>query len=45
MIVLAEISEDGNASRYHAKMVDGAEIKADTWYKLENGDFVEVDDD
>ena len=45
LIVLAEISEEGNAARYHAKMVDGSEIKADTWYKLDNGEFVEVDDD
>lgn len=28
-----------------AAIVDGEKIKADTWYKLENGEFVEVDDD
>jgi len=26
-------------------IVDGKNIKADTWYKLENGEFVEVSDD
>ena len=28
-----------------AAIVDGKKIKADTWYKLENGEFVEVEDD
>lgn len=28
-----------------AAIVDGEIIKADTWYKLENGDFVEVEDE
>lgn len=26
-----------------AEIVDGVRIKADTWYKLEDGEFVEVD--
>ena len=44
--MLAEYDEyDGNA--YPVKcvrtaQVDGEKIKADTWYKLENGEFVEV---
>lgn len=28
-----------------AEIVDGKRIKADTWYKLENGEFVEVNED
>ena len=28
-----------------ATIVDGEIIKADTWYRLENGDFVEVEDE
>lgn len=27
-----------------AAIVDGEKIKADTWYKLENGEFVEAED-
>jgi hypothetical protein len=27
---------------YKASLVDGKKIKEDTWYKLENGKFVEV---
>ena len=27
---------------FKAGIVDGEKIKADTWYKLENGEFVEV---
>ncbi len=26
-----------------AAIVDGEKIKADTWYRLENGEFVEVE--
>ena len=28
-----------------AAVVDGEKIKADTWYKLENGEFVEAADE
>ena len=27
-----------------AAIVDGVRIKADTWYRLENGEFVEIID-
>jgi len=27
---------------FKAEIVDGEKIKPDTWYKLENGEFVEV---
>lgn len=30
---------------FNAAIVDGEKIKPDTWYKLENGEFVEVEDD
>ena len=30
---------------FKAAIVDGEKIKPDTWYKLENGEFVEVEDD
>ena len=29
---------------FKAEIVDGEKIKADTWYKLENGEFVEVEE-
>ena len=35
-------STSGNICGYKATQVDGETIKADTWYKLENGEFVEV---
>ena len=47
-IVCAEWIEecDGNyIKEVKAALVDGEKIKADTWYKLKNGDFVEVNDE
>ena len=45
-IVLTEWNDDATEI-LSAKMaqVDGEKIKADTWYKLENGEFVEVLDE
>ena len=34
--------DNGNIAGFKAVQVDGEQIKADTWYKLENGEFVEV---
>ena len=39
------INGDYIITDFKAEIVDGEKIKADTWYKLENGEFVEVDDD
>ena len=45
-IACAEWAEDDNGNwhpvGFKAVRVDGKEIKADTWYRLENGKFVEV---
>ena len=43
-IVLTEWKSRGNEiiPTVVAKRIDGAEIKEDTWYTLENGEFVEV---
>ena len=46
-ITLAEWKHDGNKNRYvpvcvKTEYVDGERIKADTWYKLIAGEFVEV---
>ena len=40
--------DDWNGETYpiiavKAAIVDGEKIKADTWYRLENGEFVEVE--
>lgn len=47
VIVLTEWKYDDNCNyvpiAVKAKIVDGVRIKADTWYKLKNGEFVEVD--
>ncbi len=47
VIVLTEWEYDDNGNyvpiAVKAEIVDGVRIKADTWYKLENGEFVEVD--
>lgn len=47
VIVLTEWKCDYNGNyvpiAVKAEIVDGVRIKADTWYKLKNGEFVEVD--
>ena len=47
VIVLTEWEYDDNDNyvpiAVKSEIVDGVRIKADTWYKLKNGEFVEVD--
>ena len=47
VIVLTEWGYDDNVNyvpiSVKAAIVDGVRIKADTWYRLKNGEFVEVD--
>ena len=47
VIVLMECKYDDKANyvpiAVKAEIVDGVRIKADTWYKLKDGEFVEVD--
>lgn len=47
VIVLTKWKYDDNGEfapvAVRAEIVDGVRIKADTWYKLENGELVEVD--
>ena len=48
LIAIANRKWNGNDYEvidFKAGIVDGEKIKADTWYKLVNGEFVEVDDD
>lgn len=44
ILVIAEEKEDTyDIVDWKAVVVDGEVVKADTWYRLENGDLVEVD--
>jgi len=45
VLVIAEENEkDYSVKEFATAIVDGKDIKADTWYKLENGKLVEVDE-
>jgi len=44
VLALAEFDDHGNIIKVHVKTVDGKKIKADTFYQLENGKFVEVNE-
>ena len=44
MLALCEVDSYGKNKSAAAVIVDGEKIKADTWYKLRNGKFVEVED-
>jgi hypothetical protein len=41
-ICCSELDDGGNNIGIAAAIVDGKEIKADTWYTVKNGKFVEV---
>ena len=43
VILLVERDIDYNILNFNAVQVDGEKIKEDVLYKLENGEFVEVD--
>lgn len=42
VLALAEFDDHGNIIKVHVKTVDGETIKADTYYTLKDGEFVEV---
>ena len=45
ILVIAEENENNyDVKEWKAAVVDGENIKADTWYRLKNGEFVEVED-
>ena len=45
VLVIAEESDNSyDIKEFATAIVDGKDIKADTWYKLENGKLVEVDE-
>lgn len=44
-VLALQFWEDYELKEIKDAIVDGEKIKADTWYKLENGEFVEVKDE
>ena len=42
LVICEENVDDFNIKEWHAFIVDGADIKADTWYHLVNGELEEV---
>ena len=42
LVIAEENTSDYNIAEWKAVVVDGEKIKPDTWYKLEDGDLVEV---
>ena len=45
LVIAEECNDSYNVKEWKAEIVDGEKIKPDTWYKLENGEFVEVKDE
>lgn len=43
-VAVVEDDDDHNISEWKAAVVDGERIKADTWYTLKDGEFVEVEE-
>ena len=41
LVIAEEKSDSYDIVEWKAVVVDGEKIKADTWYKLENGELVE----
>ena len=45
LVIAEENSTDFDIKEWKAVVVDGEKVKADTWYKLEDGELVEVNHD
>lgn len=45
LVIVEECCDSYNISAWKAVVVDGKKVKADTWYKLVNGELVEVEED
>ena len=43
VVVIAMEDDDGNIAEWKAGVIDGETLKADTWYTLKDGEFVEVE--
>jgi len=42
LVIVVENDEDFDIKEWKAGVVDGVNLKADTWYTLKDGEFVEV---
>ena len=42
LVIAEENKSDYGIKHWKAVVVDGENVKADTWYKLEDGDLVEA---
>lgn len=45
LVIAVEHEDDNEIAEWKASIVDGDTIKADTWYTLNDGEFVEVADE
>ena len=45
LVIAVEKEDSYDIEELKAEVVDGKKIKADTWYKLKDGEFVEVSED
>ena len=45
LVIAVENTSDYGIKEWKAAVVDGEIIKADTWYTLKDGEFVEIDAD
>ena len=45
LLIAEENENDYDLAAWKGAVVDGKTIKADTWYKLKDGEFVEVEDE
>ena len=45
LVIAEESTNDYNIVAWKAVVVDGEEIKADTWYQLKDGELKEVKED
>ena len=43
IVIVNEYNDNYDIKEWKAGMIDGETLKADTWYKLENGEFVECE--
>lgn len=44
LVIVEENNSDYKIKSWKAAVVDGEHIKADTWYRLIDGEFTECDD-
>ena len=44
-MIVNECDDSFDIAEWKAGVIDGETLKPDTWYKLENGEFVECEED